>query len=138
MSAPVVTGLAHVGLVVPDLAAARKYWTDTLGIPTTEPQALVPGLLIAFALLPNTKIELIQPVDPATPQAKWLAENPQGGLHHFAFDTADIGTAISTVTGRGVTSDWTETKTLTDGTKIFFFDPASTGGALTEFCQAPA
>jgi methylmalonyl-CoA/ethylmalonyl-CoA epimerase len=138
MTSPVVTGLAHVGLVVPDIAVARKYWTETLGIPTTEPQSLAPGLQISFALLPNTKIELIQPIDPETPQAKWLAENPAGGLHHFAFDTADITAAVATVKARGVTTDWTEPKALTDGTQIFFFDPASTGGALTEFCQAPA
>jgi methylmalonyl-CoA/ethylmalonyl-CoA epimerase len=137
MTGPVVTGLAHVGLVVPDISAARKYWTETLGVPTTEPQALAPGLQISFAVLPNTKIELIQPIDPETPQAKWLAEHPEGGLHHFAFDTTDIAAAVATVKARGVTTDWTESKSLTDGTKIFFFDPASTGGALTEFCQPP-
>jgi methylmalonyl-CoA/ethylmalonyl-CoA epimerase len=137
MTSPAVTGLAHVGLIVPDISAARKYWTDTLGLPTTEPEALAPGLQISFVILPNTKIELIQPIDPETPQGKWLSENPQGGLNHIAFDTPDIANSISTVKSRGVTTDWTETKSLTNGTQIIFFDPASTGGALTEFCQAP-
>jgi methylmalonyl-CoA/ethylmalonyl-CoA epimerase len=77
-------------------------------------------------------------VDAETSQGKWLSEHPGGGLHHIAFETPDIASAVATAQSRGATTDWAAAKSLSDGTKILFFDPASTGGALTEFCQPPA
>jgi methylmalonyl-CoA/ethylmalonyl-CoA epimerase len=133
----VVTGLAHVGVIVPDLAAARAYWTGVLGVPTTEPTELAPGLQIAFADLGNTKIELIQPIDPNTAQGKWLAANPKGGLNHLAFDTGSIDASVAEVKTKGVTTDWPAPVPLSNGTKIIFFDQETTGNVLTEFAEAP-
>jgi methylmalonyl-CoA/ethylmalonyl-CoA epimerase len=133
----VVTGLAHVGIIVPDIAAARTYWTGVLGVPTTEPTELAPGLQIAFAKLGNTKIELIQPIDPNTVQGKWLAENPKGGLNHLAFDTVSIDNAVAEVKAKGVTTGWPAPVPLTDGTKIIFFDQETTHSVLTEFTESP-
>jgi methylmalonyl-CoA/ethylmalonyl-CoA epimerase len=126
--------MCHVGLIVPDLAAARAYWTGVLGVPTTESTELAPGLQIAFTDLGNTKIELIQP---NTSQGKWLAANPKGGLNHLAFDTVSIDAAVADVKTKGVTTDWPAPVPLTDGTKIIFFDQETTGNVLTEFMEAP-
>ena len=53
----------HIALAVPDLAAAVDSYRDTLGATVSEPQALPEhGVTVVFVLLPNTKVELLEPL----------------------------------------------------------------------------
>jgi methylmalonyl-CoA/ethylmalonyl-CoA epimerase len=83
--------LNHVAIVVPDLAAAASLYRDTLGARVSPPLALpAHGVTVVFVELPNTKIELLEPLGPDSPIAGFLAKNPNGGMHHLCYEVPDI------------------------------------------------
>src|SRR3954466_28632 len=75
--------LNHVAIAVRDIAKAAKVYKDTLGAEVT---AQVPqpdhGVTTVFINLPNTKIELLEPLGENSPINKFLEKNPDGGIHH--------------------------------------------------------
>ena len=75
--------LNHVAVAVKDIAKAAKVYRDTLG---AEVSSQVPqpehGVTTVFITLPNTKIELLEPLGEGSPIAKFLERNPDGGIHH--------------------------------------------------------
>ena len=76
--------LNHVAIVVPDLSAAATLYSETLGASVSEPVALPEhGVTTIFVELPNTKIELLEPLGDTSPITKFLDKNPSGGMHHL-------------------------------------------------------
>src|SRR6266511_3530299 len=86
--------LNHVAIAVGDLAKASKLYRETLG---AEVSAAVPqpdhGVTTVFITLPNTKIELLEPLGESSPIAKFLERNPEGGIHHICYEVKDIRAA---------------------------------------------
>lgn len=83
--------LNHVAIAVPDLAQASAMYRDTLGAQVSEALALpAHGVTTVFVELPNTKIELLHPLDDASPIARFLERNPSGGIHHVCYEVDDI------------------------------------------------
>lgn len=83
--------LNHVAIVVPDLAAGAAVYRDTLGADVSEPMDLPDhGVTTVFVNLPNTKIELLHPLGEGSTIAKFLANNPSGGMHHVCYEVEDI------------------------------------------------
>ena len=81
----------HVAIAVPDLAAATAAYNTTLGAKVTAPQALPEhGVTVVFVELPNTKIELLEPLGEGSPIAAFLAKNASGGIHHICYEVEDI------------------------------------------------
>ena len=73
--------LNHVAIAVPDLGAAAALYRDTLGAVVSEPNRLDEhGVSVVFIDLPNTRIELLEPLGEASPIAGFLARNPAGGI----------------------------------------------------------
>jgi len=83
--------LNHVAIAVKDLKAASAVYRDTLGAEVSEP---VPqpehGVTVVFVTLPNTKIELLEPLGADSPIANFLERNPAGGIHHVCYEVNDI------------------------------------------------
>jgi methylmalonyl-CoA/ethylmalonyl-CoA epimerase len=83
--------LNHVAIAVPDLEKAALTYRETLGArvstPKPEPDH---GVTTIFVELPNTKIELLQPLGANSPIAKFLERNPDGGMHHLCYEVEDI------------------------------------------------
>lgn len=83
--------LNHVALAVPDLDKATATYRDTLGAKVSEPKDQpAHGVTVVFVELPNTKIELLQKLGDASPIAKFLERNPDGGIHHICYEVDDI------------------------------------------------
>ena len=59
------------------------------------------GVITVFVTLPNTKIEFIQPLGEASPIAKFLERNADGGIHHICYDVPDIIAARDTLIKEG-------------------------------------
>ena len=75
--------LNHVAIAVPDLDAAAARYRETLGAKVSAPQDEPDhGVTVVFVELPNSKIELLQPLGADSPIAKYLEKNPGGGMHH--------------------------------------------------------
>ena len=83
--------LNHVAIVVPDLATASRLYRQVPGARVSEPCALpAHGVTVVFVELPNTKIELLEPLGDASPVRGFLERNPAGGMHHLCYEVDDI------------------------------------------------
>ena len=83
--------LNHVAIAVKDIAAASATYRDTLGAKVSAPIAQpAHGVTVVFIELPNTKIELLEPLGENSPIAKFLEKNPDGGMHHVCYEVEDI------------------------------------------------
>ncbi|MGO7998418.1 VOC family protein, partial [Rhizobium ruizarguesonis] len=72
-------------------AAATAAYLDTLGAAVSQPQALPEHVVtVVFVELPNTKVELLQPLGVASPISAFLEKNPSGGMHHICYEVDDI------------------------------------------------
>src|SRR5260370_27830526 len=88
---PMIGRLNHVAIAVRDIAKAANVYRQTLGVevsyPVPQPEH---GVTTVFITLPNTKIELLEPLGEASPIAKFLDRNPDGGIHHVCYEVDDI------------------------------------------------
>ncbi len=129
--------LNHVAIVVPALAAAAALYRDVLGARVSPPQALpAHGVTVVFVELPNTKIELLEPLGADSPIAGYLAKNPSGGMHHLCYEVADIIAARDRLAAGGarVLGDG-EPKIGAHGKPVLFLHPKDFCGTLIELEQ---
>ncbi|MGH6718270.1 MAG: methylmalonyl-CoA epimerase [Alphaproteobacteria bacterium] len=130
--------LNHVAIAVPDLAAARALYRETLGALVSEPVAMPEhGVTTVFVILPNTKIELLGVLGAASPIAGFLAKNPAGGIHHVCYEVADILAARDRLKAAGarVLGDG-EPRIGAHGKPVLFLHPKDFAGTLIELEQA--
>jgi methylmalonyl-CoA/ethylmalonyl-CoA epimerase len=130
--------LNHVAIAVPDLAAAAAIYRETLAAEVSAPlDQPAHGVRVVFITLPNTKIELLEPLGTGSPIAKFLAKNPDGGIHHICYEVADILAARDTLKAKGarVIGDG-EPKIGAHGKPVLFLHPKDFNGTLVELEQA--
>ena len=130
--------LNHVAIAVRDIAKASEVYRSTLGAEVSAP---VPqpahGVTTVFITLPNTKIELLEPLGPDSPIAKFLERNPDGGIHHLCYEVDDILAARDRLKADGA-------RVLGDGAPkigahnkpVLFLHPKDFCGTLLELEQA--
>jgi methylmalonyl-CoA/ethylmalonyl-CoA epimerase len=126
--------LNHVAIVVPDLAAASAVYRDTLGALVSDPVPLPDhGVTTVFVELSNTKIELLHPLGEDSPVAKFLVNNPSGGMHHVCYEVEDIDAAIDRLAAEGarVLGDG-KPKPGAHGLPVVFLHPKDFCGTLVE------
>jgi methylmalonyl-CoA/ethylmalonyl-CoA epimerase len=130
--------LNHIAIAVPDLKAAAAIYRDTLGakvsVPTPQPDH---GVTTVFVELPNTKIELLEPLGANSPIASFLAKNPKGGIHHLCYEVADIEAAAARMrqAGATITGDG-RPKIGAHGKPVIFLHPKDFFGTLVELEEA--
>ena len=130
--------LNHVALVVPDLAAAVAIYRRQLGAIVSAPQALPEqGVTVVFVEVPNTKIELMEPLGEASTIRPFLDKNPSGGMHHLCFEVDNIIAARDKLKAEGarVLGDGTP-KIGAHGKLVLFLHPKDFFGTLIELEQA--
>jgi len=129
--------LNHVAIAVPDLAAAANLYADTLGAKVSAPLPLPDhGVTTIFVELPNTKIELLEPLGDASPIARFLDKHPTGGIHHLCYEVEDIIAARDKLmaTGARVLGD-SEPKNGAHNKPVLFLHPKDFCGTLIELEQ---
>jgi methylmalonyl-CoA/ethylmalonyl-CoA epimerase len=127
----------HIAIAVPDLAAATASYRDTLGAAVSAPQSLPEhGVTVVFVELPNTKVELLEPLGEGSPIAAFLEKNPAGGMHHVCYEVTDILAARDQLKASGarVLGDGTP-KTGAHGKPVLFLHPKDFFGTLIELEQ---
>ncbi len=130
--------LNHVALVVPDLAAAKKAYREQLGAVVSAAQDLPEqGVRIAFVQLPNTKIELMEPLGEASTIRSFLDRNPTGGMHHMCYEVDDLMAVRDRLILQGarVLGDG-QPKIGAHGKPVLFLHPKDFFGTLIELEQA--
>jgi methylmalonyl-CoA/ethylmalonyl-CoA epimerase len=132
--------LNHVGVAVPDMKEAIRFWRDVMGAThITEPFDLPEqGVRVCFVDTPagGSQIELLAPLGNASPIAAFLQRNPRGGQHHLAFEVPDIATSRAEFEGQGKRI-LGPTRIGAHGTPVFFVHPADMAGVLTEIMETP-
>jgi|ERR1700722_1722984 methylmalonyl-CoA/ethylmalonyl-CoA epimerase len=130
--------LNHVAIAVKDIAAASAHYRATLGAVVSPPSALAEhGVTVAFVELPNTKVELLEPLGANSPIAKFLEKAPDGGIHHLCFEVDDIVAARDQLvsTGARILGDGNP-KIGAHGKPVLFLHPKDFNGTLIELEQA--
>lgn len=127
--------IEHIGIAVKDISASKKIFTDILGVdPYKEEIVESEHVLTSFFMVGESKIELLQATAPESAIAKYLEKNKEG-IHHIAFDVADIYSEIKRLEGLGYTMIHTTPKDGADGKIIAFMHPKGSNGVLVELCQ---
>ena len=130
--------LNHVAIVVPDLEAGAALYRDTLGATVSAPRAEPEhGVTVVFVELPNTKVELLEPLGENSPVRAFLERNPAGGIHHCAM-RSPISSPPATACrppapgciGNG------EPKIGAHGKPVLFLHPKDFAGTLIELEEA--
>lgn len=124
--------LNHVAIVVPDLAAAARKYRELLGADVGEPRALPEhGVTVVFVTLENSKIELMTPLGPDSPVAKFLEKNPGGGMHHVCYEVPDLAGATQALVAAGART-LGEIGIGAHGLPVLFLHPKDFDGTLIE------
>ena len=129
--------LNHVAIAVRDIAASSKLYRETLGAKVSEPTPQPDhGVTVVFIELPNTKIELLEPLGANSPIAKFLEKNGEGGIHHICYEVADILAARDQLKAKGarVLGDG-QPKIGAHGKPVLFLHPKDFNGCLVELEQ---
>ena len=130
--------LNHVAIVVRDIGKASKVYRDTLGADVSDKVAQPDhGVSTVFITLPNTKIELLEPLGADSPIEKFLERNPDGGIHHLCYEVSNILAARDLLKSQGarVLGDG-EPKIGAHGKPVLFLHPKDFCGTLVELEQA--
>lgn len=132
--------LNHVGVATPSIEAAVATYRGLLGATKIGAPFDLPaqGVRVCFIDLPNSQIELIEPLGDESPIHGFLAKHPNGGQHHVCFEVDDILAARDAMRARGATVLGTgEPRIGAHGTPVIFLHPKDLGGVLVELMETP-
>ena len=128
----------HIGIAVKDLKTSNPLFSRLFN---TEPykteEVLSEAVTTSFFQVGDTKIELLEATDPESPIAKFITKRGEG-IHHLAFEVADITAEIKRLKEEGFEVINTEPKIGADNKWVCFLHPKSTNGVLIELCQERA
>jgi methylmalonyl-CoA/ethylmalonyl-CoA epimerase len=137
----------HIGVVVPDLERATRFYHDVLGCPVREPIELAgQGIAVVFVSFANTRVELIAPTTAMSPLGDlledhtvndFLARKPEGGMHHICYEVDDLDAVLGRLVAAGARILGTGKPIIgASGKPIVFLDPKNAEGTLIELKQA--
>jgi methylmalonyl-CoA/ethylmalonyl-CoA epimerase len=126
----------HVALVVRSIEASLALWRDQLGL-ALETVMDIPGdgVRIAFLSIGESKVELVQPTDPATGVARFL-ESKGEGFHHVCLEVAGLARELDRLAAAGLELIDRVPRPGAEGA-VAFIHPRSAGGVLVELIEAP-
>ncbi|MBI1921470.1 MAG: methylmalonyl-CoA epimerase [Geobacter sp.] len=131
-----LTRINHIGIAVNSLDESIPFYRDSLGMTFLGWEEVTEQKVkVAFLQVGESKIELLEPTSPESPIAKFLEKNGPG-IHHIAYEVADIETAIKKLEFEGLRMIDAAPRNGAHGAKIAFLHPKSSGGVLTELCQS--
>lgn len=128
--------IEHIGIAVPNLEEAIRYWEDVMGLKCYAIEEVKDQKVkTAFFKIGDVKIELLEPTSPDSTIAAFIEKNGgKGGMHHMAFAVEDTDKALQDAEAKGVRLIDKQARGGAEGLKIGFLHPKSTMGVLTELC----
>ena len=127
--------IEHIGIAVKDLNNSNELFKKLFGqahYKTEEVQS--EGVNTSFFQIGENKIELLVATNPDSPIAKFIEKKGEG-IHHIAFDVADIRAEMKRLEGEGFVLLNQEPKPGADNKLVCFLHPKGTNGVLIELCQ---
>ncbi|HVA34255.1 MAG TPA: methylmalonyl-CoA epimerase [Candidatus Baltobacteraceae bacterium] len=128
----------HVAIVVKDLEATLRLYTQTLGFKEIYREVIYDQGVEAVGLAAGESvIELLLPLDEQSPIARYRGEAATK-LHHTAYRVEDLAAKLTELRAAGVALIDERPRKGAHGNLIAFLHPKSTGGVLIELCQPSA
>jgi len=125
--------IAHIGVAVPDLDEALRFYREILGL-TPEAPEVVDGATIVALPFGDTQVELLAPVSTDGPIAKFL-DRRGPGIHHICLRVPDLDAALIRCQELGYRLIDEQPRTGHGGHRIAFLHPKSTAGILLELTE---
>ena len=126
----------HIGVAVTDLDEAVALYSERLGMPVQHRETVeAQGVEAVLLGVGDSHVELLRPLGPETAVGRFLQRNGPG-LHHVAYGTEDIDSALEEVRAAGLRLIDERPRTGIRNSRVAFVHPKSTGGVLTELVEA--
>ena len=127
----------HIGVAVEDLDAAIALHERAYGMAVAHREVVgEQGVEAVLLDVGENHVELLRPLSEDTPVGRFLASRGPG-LHHVAYQVADVDAALATLRERGLRLIDEQPRTGIRGSRVAFLHPAASGGVLTEIVQPP-
>lgn len=132
-----VRGVDHLGIAVPDAAAARRVFEELLGLPVVAVED-VPEQRVHVIKLDagGTHLELLESTAPDGPIGRYVAKRG-AGIHHLTLRVEGLDAMLAELAAKGVELIDRTPRTGAGGARIAFLHPRSTAGILVELCEEP-
>lgn len=125
--------LAHVGIAVPSIADALPFYRDVLGLAPGHPEAADGATIVSLAF-GDVAVELLEPSDPESPIARFLARRGPG-IHHLCYRVPDLDRALERCRAAGYRLVDDTPRLGAGGRRIAFLHPKATAGILLELTE---
>ncbi|MGE5802900.1 MAG: methylmalonyl-CoA epimerase [Gemmatimonadota bacterium] len=125
--------VAHVGIAVTSITEALPFYRDVLGLAPGHPEAADGARIVSLHFGP-VDVELLEPSDPASPIAKFLAKRGPG-IHHVCYRVPDLDVALQRCKTAGYRLVDEKPRRGAGGRRIAFLHPKSTNGILLELTE---
>ena len=128
--------IEHLGIAVKNLEDSNLIFEKLLGTPQYKMEEVASeGVMTSFFQIGDSKIELLEATKPDSPIAKFIEKRGEG-IHHIAFEVADIRAEMQRMQAEGFTLLNAEPKHGADNKLVCFLHPKGTNGVLIELCQS--
>jgi methylmalonyl-CoA/ethylmalonyl-CoA epimerase len=125
----------HVGIAVKDLAEAKKFYTEVLGVKATGEEVVEQQKVkVCFIPCGDSELELLESTSPDGPIAKFIEKNGQG-IQHLALRVDNIEATLADLKAKDVRLIDQTPRYGAGGASIAFVHPKATGGILLELSQ---
>lgn len=125
----------HIGIAVKNLAVAIPIYEKLLNASCYKTEQIISeNVNTAFYKSGETKIELLESIADESAIAKFIDKRGEG-LHHIAFEVADIVAEIQRLQEEGFTLINEQPKKGADNKLVCFLHPKDACGVLVELCQ---
>jgi methylmalonyl-CoA epimerase len=125
----------HIGVAVDDLDGAVKLYSESFGMREQHRETIAAFDVEAVLLeIGEGHVELLKPLSGESGIGKFLERNGPG-LHHVAYQTSDIDSALEQVKAAGLDLIDKKPRTGIRGSRVAFLHPKATGGVLTELVE---
>lgn len=125
----------HIGIAVKSLDDSLPFYRDNLGMEFKGIEEVAEQKVrVAMLQVGESKIELLEPTSDDSPVAKFIEKNGPG-IHHLAYEVADIEAAIARLMADGARMIDEKPRGGAHNSRIAFVHPKSSNGVLTELCQ---
>ncbi len=127
--------IEHIGIAVKNLANSNDLFAKLFGQSHYKTEGVASeGVQTSFFQIGETKIELLEATNPESAIAKFVDKRGEG-IHHIAFEVADIYSEMQRLENEGFTLINKTPKEGADNKLICFLHPKGTNGVLIELCQ---
>ena len=125
----------HIGVVVEDLDAGIELYRDRLEMAEQHRETIEEQNVEAVLLeVGEGHVELLRPLSADSGIGRFLERNGPG-VHHVAYQTDDVSSALEAARAAGLRAIDDEPRPGIRGSRVAFLHPRSTGGVLTELVE---